>query len=362
MKQILKKYLFTLATFLGKLISFFKNKSLAVMACFFSFIFVFCCIYITASRNVAIKYTRFYLDKTISYLNEIGVDIAYDNIEFNSAFFSPLININNLQIYNISGLNDWSLKFKQVSAYSNIFGSPRIKFEFSAGGEFKFNDFSSQMSSSETFLEISSKNYQLKELAFHSENIDIRNFAKIQKIAFLLQKSEIKNSNTSVAVSEYDNFLEINNVDINGLLNYPLSSHIKRIYTKASIIGKLVPEEYLLTTMETWLRDSGFIEIPSLIIQWHPLTLVGRGNINFNESFSPRISFNTSSKGILKLIKDLQENSFLDSKNVFVANILLSNKAFKLNSEDDEFTISTPISYSDGKISIENLTIKDFTK
>jgi hypothetical protein len=45
-----------------------------------------------------------------------------------------------------------------------------------------------------------------------------------------------------------------------------------------------------------------------------------------------------------------------------VANILLTNKAFKLNPEDEEFTISTPISYSDGKISIENLTIKDFTK
>ena len=70
----------------------------------------------------------------------------------------------------------------------------------------------------------------------------------------------------------------------------------------------------------------------------------------------------SSSKGILNLIRDLQENSFLDSKNVFVANILLTNKAFKLNPEDEEFTISTPISYSDGKISIENLTIKDFSK
>ena len=64
----------------------------------------------------------------------------------------------------------------------------------------------------------------------------------------------------------------------------------------------------------------------------------------------------------MSLIKDLQKNSFLDNKNVFVANILLSNKAFKLNPDDEELTISTPISYSDGKISVENLTIKDFTK
>ena len=102
--------------------------------------------------------------------------------------------------------------------------------------------------------------------------------------------------------------------------------------------------------------------MPNLIVQWQPLTLVGRGSINFSEKFSPRIYFNTSSKGILRLINDLHENGFLDSKNVFVANILLSNKAFKLNPEDEELTISTPVSYSDGKIAIENLTIKDFTK
>ena len=133
-------------------------------------------------------------------------------------------------------------------------------------------------------------------------------------------------------------------------------------YAKTSFIGRFNPEEQFLTAMETWLKEGGFIEVPNLVIQWEPLTLVARGNVNFNEKFAPRIQLNTSSKGLLRLLSDLQKNNFLDSKNVFVANILLTNKAFKLNSEDTELTISTPISYSDGKISIENLTIKDFMK
>ncbi len=363
MMQLLKKYLLIFAPLIDRFIYLFRGKTSAIFSCLFSFIIVFSCIYITACRNMTIKQVKFHLNHVISYLNEVGLDIAYDNIEFNSTFFSPLISINNLQIYNISGLNDWSLTFKNVTAYSNIFGIPRIKFEFSSGGEFIFNEFSSTMRSSETFLEITSQNNKLKKLGFHSEDINIHNFAKIKKVAFLIQTLQNKNYNLStVALPEYDSFIEINDVNFNGLLNYPLSSHLKLLYTKASIIGRLKPEEYLLTTLETWLREGGFIEIPNLIVQWAPLTLVGRGNINFSETFSPRINFNTSSKGLMSLIKDLQKNSFLDNKNVFVANILLSNKAFKLNPDDEELTISTPISYSDGKISVENLTIKDFTK
>ncbi len=363
MKQLLKKYLLALASSFGRTVYTARTKSAAVLACFFSFCLVFGAIYITASRNLAIKQIRSNLAKTTTALNEIGLDLAYDNIEFNSVFLFPLVKIDNLQLYNIKGLNTWSLNFSLVKAYPNIFGSPRIRFEFSNGGKFIFNDFASSMNSEETFLDISGKNNSFQELVFHSENINIKDFAKIQKIAYLIQAvPQNKNLNMAVTLPSFESFFEINNVDINGLIDYPLSSKLKLFYAKTNVIGRLKPEDHLLTSMETWLKEGGFIEVPNLIVQWEPLMLVGRGAINFNENFSPRINFNTSSKGILRLIKDLQENNFLDSKNVFVANILLSNKAFKLNPEDEELTISTPISYTDGKLSIENLTLKDFMK
>ena len=362
MNQILRKNLLFVSEFAYKGYNIIRNNLRSILACIFSFSIVFGTTYLIASRNIAIKQVRWQMQQTFSKLNELGLDIAYDNIKFNSMFFSPLVKIDNFQIYNIKGLNSWSVKFNVVKAYPNIFGTPKIRFESSDGGLFSLNDFSATMISQQTFLDISNQNNKLDELVFHAENIDIKNFAKIEKIAFLLQSTKQNTTNQAMIIPSYESFFEVNSVDINGLVNYPLSSKLKLLYAKTNILGNLPDDDYLLTSLETWLKEGGFIEVPNLIVQWEPLTLVGRGTINFNEVFSPRIDFNTSSKGLLRLIKDLQENEFLDSKNVFVANIMLSNKAFKMNPDDTELTISTPISYADKKITIENLTIKDFTK
>ena len=360
MLKILKKYGLFLADFLSKTKHFLKRRFSAVLAGIFAFCLVFSCIFLTISRNIAIKQMRFQLARTISYLNELGLDIAYDQIEFNSVFFYPLVSIQNFQIYNTKDLNTWMLKFDEVKGYSNMFGSARVRFKFSNEGLFVFNEFASKMTGDEAVLTLSAKNKKLNEIVFHAENINIQDFAKIKKIAFWSQASAEKSS--KAGAPSFESFFEINDVDINGLIDYPLSSHLKLLYAKTALIGTIDAKEQLSAGIETWLKDGGFIDVPNLIIQWQPLTLVGRGSINFNELFAPRLTFNTSSKGLLRLINDLENNAFLDSKNVFVANILLSNKAFKLNPEDEELTISTPISYADGKVSVENLTIKDFNK
>lgn len=359
----MKNFFEHIGNYFSQAVTFLRQRLAAIFACLFSFCIVFGGIYITASRTLAIKQIRAQLNQNIAWLNEIGLDLSYDKIEFNSIFFFPLVTIDNFQIYNIKGLNSWVLRFNKINAYPNIFGARRIRFASDGGGKFIFNDFISDMTSGKTFLDITAKDNTFDSLMLHSEDINIHDFAKIEKVTYLLQKVPAANlKDNSATLPSFESFFETNNVEINGLLNYPLSSHLTLLYAKANIIGGITPDDSLLTAMETWLQGGGFIEVPSLVVQWSPLTLVGRGSINFNEKLSPRLSFNTSSKGILRLLQDLQENNFLESKNVFVANILLSNKAYKLNPEDEEMTISTPINYSDGKISIENLTIKDFNK
>ena len=358
----MQRFFIKISSLFSPVLSYVRSRAAAVLACFFSFCLVFGTVYLLASRNIAIKHIRAQLEQTISWMNELGLDMAYDHIEFNSLFFSPLVTIDTLQIYNTRGLNSWSLNFNKIKGYPNIFGAPRLHFETSGSGQFIFNDFASDMSSRKTFLDITTQNHHFDSLIFHAEDINIDSFAKIKKIAYLLQSIPQHRLNNSTYMPSFESLFEINDIDINGLLDYPLSSHLTLFYAKADIIGRITPDEYLLTSLDTWLKEGGFIDVPNLILQWKPLTLVGRGNINFSEKFSPRINFNTSSKGILRLINDLHENGFLDSKNVFVAKILLSNKAYKLNPEDEELTISTPVSYSDGKIAIENLTLKDFKK
>ena len=184
------------------------------MACIFSFCLVFGGIYITASRNIIIKQTRHSLSKTISYLNELGLDIAYDDIQFNSLFFSPLVEIKNFQLYNIKGDSGWSISLNKVKGYPNIFGTAKIRFASTEGGKVTLGDFSSQLSSKETFLDISSENMLIDEVVFHAEEIDIKNFAKIEKIAFLLQSSPQKDANSLATLPTYDSLFEVNDVII----------------------------------------------------------------------------------------------------------------------------------------------------
>lgn len=365
MSPFLRKSLLSFADFMAKSRITVKNTISTsykpILAGIFSFCIVLGGIYITASRNLAIKHIKKNISQSISYLNEFGLDIAYDNIEFNSMMFYPLVKIENLKLYSVTTLNDWAIKFKTVKAYPNLLGTKRIRFTSTEGGTFTFNEFSSDMTSDETFLDIITKGSNFDELMLHAEDINIKDFAKIEKAVFLLKSEEITEV-ASFTTPSYSSLFEVNNVKINGLIDYPLSSNIKLIYAKSNIMGKLIPDDLAYTTLENWVLHGGFIDVPNVILQWEPLTLVGRGNINFNESFSPRISFNTSSKGLLTLLNDLQKREVLDSSNVFIANIMLKNKAYKINNDDKELTISTPIGYADNVLTIENLPIKEFNK
>ncbi len=365
MKPFLRKSLLCLADLIAKTRGLTKKtvrtSSKPLLAGIFSFCLVFGGIYITVTRNIAIKHIKKNISQSISYLNEFGLDISYDNIEFNSMMFYPLVKIDNLKLYSTTTLNDWAVNFATVKAFPNLIGTQKIRFTSTDGGTFTFNEFSSDMTSDETFLDITSNDSKFDELVFHAENINIKDFAKIEKIAFLIQSSQTSTME-SFTTPSYTTIFEANDVKINGLIDYPLSSTLKLIYAKSNIMGNLVFDDLALTSLENWILHGGFIDVPNLIVQWEPLTLVGRGNINFSEDFSPRISFNTSSKGLLTLLDDLQQRDYLESKNVFIANIMLKNKAYKINNEDQELTISTPIGYSDKVLTIENLPLKDFTK
>ena len=365
MKLFFKKILLNFASFLAK-VRYGTNHQIKksykpMLAGIFSFCIVFSGIYITASRNLAIKYIKKNIAQSISYLNELGIDIAYDNIEFNSIMFYPLIKINNLKLYNTTSFNDWSINFNAIKAYPNILGTKKLRFTSTEGGIFTFNEFTSEMTSEEAFLDIIVNKNKMDELVLHTENFNIKDFAKINNITFLL-KSDKNPEIDSFTTSSYTSMFEVNDVKINGLIDYPLSSNIKLIYMKSNIMGKIQPDDFILTSLESWIQKGGFIDIPNLIIQWDPLTLVGRGNINLNEQFSPNISFNTSSKGLLTLLNDLQQQKILDTSKVFIANIMLKNKAYKINPDDEELTVSTPISYSNNILTIDNLEVKDFTK
>ncbi len=360
MPKVFTKFFLHCADWIGKLRQLFKLKIGAILSFVFSFILVFSCLYVTAQRGIMVKKIRKSIPEIITSFNEIGLDFAYDNIKFNPVAFFPLMKIDNPQLYSLDENQYWNLQFDNIKIYTNLLGSPQLQIKFANHGSFSHNNTLYDTTSDKTILRINDLLSQ-PEFLIRSEKFNIKNLALFNNVTFWLKPSHLNDTNAK-GLPFYQSLIEINNVSINGMINYPLSSHIKNISAKADIIGNFSFDNDLLTSVESWVKNGGFMDIPQLIVQWSPLILVGRGNIHFNKYLQPTINFNTSSKGMLKLIKSLQEISFINNSNVYVANILLSNKAFKLNPEDEELTITTPISYSDGKISIENLVIKDFDK
>lgn len=339
--------------------SFCNRWKSGIITFVFSFVLVFTCLFVTAHRGIAVKKIRAQLPIVISSLNELGIDLAYNKIKFNPVAFFPLVKFENPQLYSLTEDDFWSLQFNNIKGYSDIFGSPKLQFKFSSHGQIVLTNSLYDFVTNKVALEIRGGDNQ--GIALRFGDVNIKNLAMIKNASFVI--SSLKSSDVlGKGIPTYKSQLTIRDVKINGMVNYPLSSHIDRIMAQSDIIGKFNYHDDFLTSVETWVKDGGFIDVPKLIVQWKPLTLVGRGQININENLQSAITFNTSSKGLLKLIKSLQEISWITNSNVYVANIILSNKAFRLNPEDEELTISTPISYTDGRISIENLVVKDFNK
>lgn len=342
---------------------FIKGVSLtAILTFIISFVVVLFGLCIIAYRGLAVKKIRAALPQVISSLNEIGLDIAYENIKFSPFFFTPLMQIKQPQLYTLNENNFWQIKFDEITAQISLFQDDSINLNFTESGEISLNNQTYTTSNNEMAFEIDLNKNKVQQVSLHVDDFKIKQFADIKEISFNMQRSSLQNKNKDAIISSWNSSLAVNNVTINGLVNYPLSSQLKQLSMQANVMGEFKFNDDFLISVENWVKSGGFIDIPNLVLKWKPLTLVGRGQCKFNNFLDPDITFNTSSKGLLKLLASLQAIKMVDNKNVYVAKILLNNKAYRLKADDEELTITTPISYSDGKITLDNLVIKDFNK
>lgn len=335
-----------------------KRNVFGVFAFLFSFTVVITFISITLSRNAAIHSLKSEIAGIIADLNEVDADIAYDKISFNNIFIYPLIKIENLQIYNLKGSSLWKIKFPEISGRPKLFGFGKINLRAGNTAEISIDKDTYQISlgSAKTIIELQ-KNGNIKELQTYLKNIQIKDFAKIKSLTFISRRLNQAMA-TRILTPAFESHLEVKNFKFNGLIDYPLAAEIQRIYAKFNLMGNIGDGDTFLLAAENWLKSGGFIEIPSVFVNWAPLLLVGRGDISFDEKFAPKLQLQTSSKAMLELLNDMQAKSYLDRKGVFVANILLNAKAFKLHNDDKYLTIATPITYRDNKLAVENITIK----
>lgn len=340
----------------GRALSFLKSNLWGVLAFILAFMLGLFFINLTMSRTYALKQLKAAIVNLEEYLNEFNLGMAYDDYSTSSVYTQPLIRFTNFELYSPG---KWSLKLPELRIRNSVWNAGR--FYIILGDEQTLSlgkDENIIITSENADLQVAANTSGNLELLLAAiKNINVKNYFKIQELNLAGRRVGTHN-NGGLAMSVFENHFEAKNITLNGLLDYPLTSGISRIYAKTNFVGSLNPEGSFTAAMENWLHQGGYIGIPNLVVNWNPLLLVGRGEINFNEKLEPSLHLMTSSKGLTKLMDDLQDRDFLERKGVFVAKILLANKSFKLSEEDRYSSVITPLDFSNGKISVENITVR----
>lgn len=336
-----------------------RGRSLGVLSFFLGFAIALFLLNASLLRGYQIRQTKLQIVQLQKTLAEFNLDISYDNLHFNSWFMRPLLSADNFQIYNLSGTDLWRLTVPRLELKPRWFNSRIININFGNQQTWSWNNQEKPLNTQKAVIQLEAGDEGLQVVLAQIRHIEIKDFAKISELN-LAGRRFLGDMTPSHRTAGFENHLELKDITLNGLLHYPLTSHINRIYLKTNFMGRIPAQMPLRLGLEEWLHQGGFVEIPNLVVNWPPLLLVGRGELNFDEKFTPSLRLETSSKALIKLLDDLQNHNTLDRKGVFVAKILLSNKAFKLNPADKDLAMITPIKYRDGKISVENITVRDF--
>lgn len=290
-------------------------------------------------------------------LNEFGWDFAYDNIEFGYLFTNALVKVDNLTLYNPE--QQISLIIPRFKISPSLLNLSLFNVSFGGKQELKIaTDFYPILADDDN-LKVQFKDGKIESILASWRDISIKNFAHIAEFNYAGRQTENR-INLSGPNAVFENHAEVKNVTLNQRVNHPLGREIEQIYVKLEQLGEIKAADNWHQAAQNWLQDKGYFNISNLMIKWQPFSLVGKGELNFNENLQPIVRLNTSSKALLELLNDLQERQIVERKGVFVANILLGNKAFRLKEDDDKLTIVTPMNYRDGEITIENVSIKRF--
>ena len=329
----------------------------------FAFLAVFCIgvLFTNAflQRKLLINQIKKQVTYSIEGLNQFGWDLAYDNVSFHAFPLLPLGEFNHLKLYNRYAHRSWNVE--KVRFNNSILNPQKIVFEVSGKQFITFDNYVHKidMQSQEIALEISDSG-RIELFSAQILNLAVADWAEAEKIV-LLGKDLPSSADEDLAPS-FQVVTEISNIKLNGLLNYPLSQDIRKIYLNASLLGKIDFAENFRSSLREWLAQDGHVEINEFNISWAPLLLVGKGNLYLNENFKPILRLNTTSKALAVLIDDLEKKQWLDSKGVFVAKILLASKSYKSDENDAYLTVTTPISVRDDALLIEKIAVKKFNQ
>ena len=176
--------------------NWFSNKSWRlnrwlVVAFLLAFGIMFTFIDITLNRNALVRSFKDGISMVIKDLNELGLDVAYESLEFDNIFIYPLLKINKLSIYNLKGERLWQINIDEVSARPSLWGWKKINFTSESGIRLILGDKTWELSTGDAELVWTlQKKYDFKSAELYLKDIAIKDFAKIKNITTVIRKTE----------------------------------------------------------------------------------------------------------------------------------------------------------------------------
>ncbi len=319
-----------------------QNK-VALIVGSIAFILTFISIFLTLEKISTIKHLKAEIIQLQKDLNAIGWDISYEHLSFNTLTFSSIMTVKDLSFYHTE--HNFKVAIPKLSVKTQLFSFSKFDIIPSETITLSTGEKNWPIKTKHTNIEIEIKDNKVAKLLAELSDINIKNTAHIQTVNIAG-----RHTNNTLAINGptavFENHLDIQNIKISHNTNIPLSKTINRLYLKTDTIEDS--------------QKSASLNISNLIIDWSPFSLVGKGEFYITSTGAPNLLLETSSKGLLNLLNHLQEQNIVERKGIFVANIILTNKAFKLKDEDTELTIITPIAYKDKNLTIENISIRKF--
>lgn len=310
------------------------------------FVVSFLVMWMVFARISGISQVKQELVKLIASLNEAGYDIAYDKISFSPISPFSIAKIKNFQLYN----NEWKWRIAELNINAGLLNFGNMSIKPSEKQEFVRDGESHPVDMSEANILLSFDNNGLYSILAEARKININGLADIKSLQAAVQRSEDKETKVYVVK------LDARNIDLaDNSLN--MENNIEEIFADLKINGGISNGETYRQSMRLWQENGGDIEVNKLIINWKPLVMVGKGNLAFDENLEPQLQLVTTSKGLIETLDNLGKAGAVDSKNVFVAKILLGNKAQKIAEGKDDYSIMAPIFAAPGKVMIENIPI-----
>ena len=291
-------------------------------------------------------------------LENTGWNIAYDELRFNIWWPLPLMEVDNFTLYSrYAPQREWNIG--KLSINTGIFNFHKLQIQLSPQQELVWNDKEIELNFPKLDLSLTySEDKGITEILASGDGMKFNDYAEIGEFRFGAQQMAPNRLGNNYPFMEIH--LLLKNIQLGNQIQTPLTSKIDKLYLNAVQVGALQSQETYQESIFDWLAEDGRFDISELILEWQPLVMVGRGDLYFSEKLEPRLHLSTSSKALISVMELLEEEHIFERKGVFVSRILLKNKAFKMNEQDEFKTVVTPIDYKDNKLLIENIPVASF--